>query len=112
DDMIMLVWFLDDGCVIRNKSGALDMKLSSEGFSKQDNLILCNLLNARYNANFKLYECKWGKFHIRGYGNSAQAVIDDITPIYPFDIMGRKATWLKPFTKKIRSSDIKRAKIK
>ena len=111
NSLSVLIWFLDDGCIVRTKSSKLELKLSTDGFSKEDNEFLQCLLSKRYGVQFNIYSSKEGTYHIRGCDAAAQAIINDILPIYPFDIMSRKATWLKPFEVKSKSRDLKRTKI-
>lgn len=111
--LIMLIWFLDDGCVTRshNGKGKLEIKFSTEGFVREDSLFLIDLLQYRYSQKYYICDNGTGKFNIRGYGSSADAIIDDISSVYPMDLMGRKATWLLPYEPVIHSYDIKRQKI-
>jgi hypothetical protein len=118
DTLIMLIWFLDDGCAIRNESGKLEIKFSTEGFCEDDVLFLLDLLRHKYGQKYTSYLNQKPKntlqsgLRICGYGPAADAIIDDISSIYPYDLMGRKAVWRQPYTPKIHSFDIKRDKIK
>lgn len=111
NQLIMLIWFLDDGCVIRTKSNKLEIKLSTDGFIKDDSLFLCELLQQRYNQKFNVYNSGNEKFHIRGFDLATKALINDIMPVFPFHLMNRKATWLFPLEKKNHSYDLKEEKI-
>jgi len=105
NQLTVLIWFLDDGCITRSSSGKLALKFSTEAFSKDEVLFLLELLNKRY-SGFKIN----GKV-INGYDKPVMSFIEDINPIF-LECMSRKATWRKEFIKNSKSSDIKREKIK
>jgi len=114
NQLLMLIWFLDDGHIERCRSDKLIIKLSTDGFAKDDVLFLCDLLRHRYGQKYTVYQNSHPKnslqsgLRICGYGSSTEVIINDIREIYPYDLMARKATWAQPYVPKIHSYDIKK----
>lgn len=54
DGYSLLIWFLDDGCVVSNKNGRLDLQLSTDGFLREDTEYLVDKLYKRYDACFSI----------------------------------------------------------
>jgi hypothetical protein len=48
---VLSIWFMDDGCSI---GGGYQLKISSQSFTLNENLILCNILNKKYNLKLKV----------------------------------------------------------
>jgi hypothetical protein len=110
--MIMLIWFLDDGSVVRNDHEKLILKFATDGFRRYDTLFLKDLLEKRYGGTFKLYknsvydDDNFG-YRLYGYNKPAEAFVEEMNSII-LPCMSRKYTWLEPYEKKIHTYDIKR----
>ncbi len=89
DPMLLLTWFLDDGCVV-NKNGRLDLKLSTDCFSKIENEFLADLLYQRYDSHFSINQDKNSKWKIVAADESTRRFLREIDPICP-DFMSRKS---------------------
>lgn len=60
DNLALAVWFMDDGSSKKNKNGVTYCsKISTEGFSYKENVILQNILNTNFNIRSKI--CKYSK---------------------------------------------------
>lgn len=88
---VLLVWFLDDGCIIK-KSNHLTIKFATDGFSKEDTEFLAHLLLKTFNIELGIYKNGNG-FILKGSTKPAKKIIDIIEPIFPL-CMIRKKTWI------------------
>jgi hypothetical protein len=87
--LICLVWFCDDGSIIHRNKKATELKLSTHGFSFEENLFLVSLLNNELKENFRI--CKdASNFYIAGSTKAAIAFIKYIDNIFP-ECMSRKS---------------------
>ena len=87
--LICVVWFCDDGSIIHRNKKSTEIKLSTHGFSFENNLFLVNELNKTLNEKFRI--CKdESKFYIAGSTKSAMAFIKYIDTIFP-ECMSRKS---------------------
>lgn len=87
--LICLVWFCDDGSIIHRSKKATELKLSTHGFSIEENLFLINLLNNELKEKFRI--CKdESNFYISGSTKAALAFIKYIDNIFP-ECMSRKS---------------------
>jgi hypothetical protein len=114
NSMIMLIWFLDDGCITRSNSGKFNLQLSTDGFRKDDTMFLLDLLEERYDCRFEAHcsNIEKQQYRIHGYGDAANAIIEEMKPFFPYEMMGRKATWNIHWEPKIHTYDHKEMKIK
>jgi len=56
----LATWFADDGCVTI-RPGKYEIKLATQGFSKEEVLFLQEKLNKQFTLNFKMYQDNSGK---------------------------------------------------
>jgi hypothetical protein len=89
--LTLLIWFLDDGCIINLSKNALQIKFSTDGFSKNDVKFLHSLISNYTKEKFHIYKNGTG-YVIRGSTLAALKIIEIIDPIFP-DFMNRKRTW-------------------
>lgn len=87
----LLVWFLDDGCIIKKSDNNLSVKFSTDSFKKSDVIFLQKLLNKTYDTQLKVYKNGNG-FILKGSTNSVRKLIAVIDPIF-LKCMFRKKTW-------------------
>jgi hypothetical protein len=89
--LTMAIWFLDDGgiSIKGNKPHLFEIKIATDGFLEQDVEFLAHLLQERYNEYFAV--CKHEKhFIINAATMASRAIIKDIDPYIPKEIMERK----------------------
>lgn len=89
--LLLLIWFLDDGCIVNSSKNGLTLKLSTDGFIKSDVLFIANLLSLYFNDTFNVYKNGNG-FIIKVATLPTIKFIKEIIPIYP-KCMQRKITW-------------------
>jgi hypothetical protein len=89
--LILLIWFLDDGNAGKNENNVLGMKLSTNGFTKDDTQFLANLLTKRYNCYFGVHKHD-NSFVIQASDSATKAFISEIKDIFP-NFMSRKIKW-------------------
>lgn len=89
--MLLLVWLLDDGCIVRSSKNGLTIKLSTDGFTEDDVAFLANLLSKYLNDKFHVYRNGNG-FIIKASTVPAMKFIKMIESIFP-SCMQRKKTW-------------------
>lgn len=89
--LTLLVWFLDDGSIIKSSENGLTLKLSTHGFCKQDVIYLTDLLTNYFSEKFNIYEDS-GNFFIKAATIPAMKFIQEIDCIFP-SCMERKRTW-------------------
>jgi hypothetical protein len=92
DPLTLLIWFLDDGCIVKLSEKSLIIKFSTDGFSIEDVLFLRSMLESFILGKIHIYKNGNG-FILRGCTDSANKIIKIIEPIFP-DCMVRKKTWL------------------
>lgn len=91
--MILLIWFLDDGCIIKKNENNLTIKFATHGFDHYSVELLKNKLQEFCDAKFNIYSS--GKGHIiKASTKTALKVIKVIDNIFP-KFMERKQTWIK-----------------
>jgi len=89
--LLLLVWFLDDGCIVNSSKNGLTLKLSTNGFSKDDVLFLAKLLDHYFNDTFNVYKNGSG-FIIKASTLPTIKFIKKIDAVFP-ECMQRKRTW-------------------
>jgi hypothetical protein len=89
--LTLLIWFLDDGCVVNSSKNGLIFQLSTDGFLKEDVEFLAILLSSFINERVNICRNK-EKFFLRGYTPSTLSLISIIDDILP-ECMSRKRTW-------------------
>lgn len=89
--LTLLVWFLDDGCIINTSKNNLTIKFSTDGFAKLDVKFLSKLLSNFISEKINVYKNGNG-FILKAATSSAKAIIDIINPIF-LPCMERKRTW-------------------
>lgn len=89
--LTMLVWFLDDGCVIRNGKAAFTLKISTDGFHKDDVIYLSDILSSFLDTNINMYRNGNG-WILKANTLAVAKLIRIIDPIFP-KCMERKRTW-------------------
>jgi DNA invertase Pin-like site-specific DNA recombinase len=89
--LILLIWFLDDGCIVKTNKNGLRIKLSTDGFVKQDTQFLAKLLFDYTGQEYKVYKNGNG-FVICGSTLATISYINIIKNIMPH-FMARKNTW-------------------
>jgi len=82
------IWFADDGSFYRKSkngiSSGLEGKFSTCGFTKNEVIYLKNLLNNKYNTNFKVYGGYGNDYYtIVGSSRPTKRLILDINDIFP-----------------------------
>lgn len=87
--LICLIWFCDDGSIIHRNKKATELKLSTHGFSFEENLFLVHLLNEELKEKFRICKSE-SKFYIAGSSKAAIAFIKYIDAIFP-ECMSRKS---------------------
>jgi len=91
DPLTLLIWFLDDGCIIRNGK-SLSFKLSTDGFLDDDVCFLEKVLS-EFISSEDIHYYKNGKgLILKGSTNPTIKLINVIEPIFP-EFMFRKRTW-------------------
>jgi hypothetical protein len=95
--LTMLIWFLDDGWVNIKKTGSIQLGLATDGFLKTEVEYLAKLLYERYEEYYGVHDNGNKNPAGRGWiiqtnGRGAMAIIKDIDPIYPNNML-RKAKW-------------------
>lgn len=88
--LTLLIWFLDDGCVITS-GNSLKIKFSTDAFIKDDVIFLCNLLENFIQEKLKIYKNGSG-YIIRGETLATVKIINIIDPIF-LECMERKRKW-------------------
>lgn len=98
--LTIAVWLCDDGTVYsdQNRVYRLYTHFYTCGFSKDDNMFLISLLEAKYGDGFSL-----GKdnsrdppyLHIKSNDTSTRRMLNDIDSVFPLS-MDRKAIWRQP----------------
>lgn len=89
----LLIWFLDDGCVVNTSKNGLTIKFSTEGFSKEEVIMLSSIIKNFSEAELNVYKNGNG-FILKGSTLEAIKIIKIIDPIFP-ECMQRKRTWTK-----------------
>lgn len=87
--LVCLIWFCDDGSIIRRTKKAIELKLSTHGFSLEDNIFLVNLLHKEFNETFRLVKDN-NHYYIVGSSKAAFKFISYIDDIFP-ECMSRKS---------------------
>jgi len=90
--LILLIWFLDDGCVVKHSKNSLRLKLSTHGFSKSDVEFLMKLLSEYFQIPFKMYGSLKNGFFIMASTLPTIKFIETIDGIFP-SFMERKRKW-------------------
>lgn len=90
NNVIIAVWACDDGNFSITPNKRLRIKLHTQGFSKEEVFFLKDLLNDRYNTNFKVQNPKEDKFIIVGHDHQTRLLLKDIDSVFP-DSMNRKS---------------------
>ncbi len=85
------IWFCDDGSVVVSKNKRLKIKLSTHGFSLDENVYLINLLFKMFNEKFTL-SCDNGKYFITAADSGCKSFIKYIEKYIPIS-MKRKIVW-------------------
>lgn len=91
--LTLLVWFLDDGCIIKKSESNLILKLATNGFKPEDTLFLAKLLEDFLGEKISMYRNGNG-YILRGSTKTSRKLISIIEPIFP-SFMSRKKTWIK-----------------
>lgn len=93
--LICAIWFCDDGCILmpNKKCKRLALKLSTHGFSYEDNQKLVNLLTNELKEYFSIRYDE-GNYYIAAADAGARAFIKYIEKYIPKS-MNRKITWTK-----------------
>jgi len=87
--MICLIWFCDDGSIIYRSKKAIELKLSTHGFSLKENQFLVKLLTKKFKEKFRIIPD--GNHHyIVGSTKGALKFINFIDDIFP-PCMARKS---------------------
>jgi hypothetical protein len=89
--LVLLIWFLDDGCIITKSENNLIIKFATDGFSYDDVYFLKTHLNDSYQINLNIYKNGNG-FILKGSTIAAKMIISIIDPIFIL-CMNRKRTW-------------------
>lgn len=89
--LTLLIWFLDDGCITTSSKNALTMKLSTDGFLKDDVSFLAQLLSDFIGKKINIYKNGNGLI-LKASTLATIEVIKIIDPIFP-DFMNRKKIW-------------------
>lgn len=89
--LTLLIWFLDDGSVIKPSEHGLQIKFSTDGFPEEDTRFLAQLLSSFINDEVKVYKNGNG-FILRLATIAATKLIEIIDPIFP-PCMERKRIW-------------------
>lgn len=94
--IVCAIWFCDDGYINnrnkRNKNNHLELELCTNGFSKEDVIILSNNLSELLQENFRATKCKDEQYVISAGHRSTVAFIKYIKDFIPYS-MKRKITW-------------------
>lgn len=90
--LILLIWFLDDGCVIKSSKNGLTLQLSTQGFIKSDVDFLADLLSKYLKSQYKVYGNSKNGFLIRSSTLPTIKFIETIDDIFP-SFMERKRKW-------------------
>jgi len=88
---ILLVWFLDDGCITKTSEHGLSIKLSTDGFTRDDTDYLAELLGLFIGEKINVYKNGSG-WILKSYTLAAIKIIKIIDAILP-ECMLRKRTW-------------------
>ncbi len=99
--LICAIWFCDDGCITIGKTNRLRLKLSTHGFSKEENLRLSNVLKLMFNEQFSIV-CDDGNYFITASDAGAKTFIKYIQKHIPKS-MKRKIKWDRNHFKQKRS---------
>lgn len=86
----LLVWFLDDGCIVRYNN-SLVVKFSTDGFFEKDVEFLRKLLESFIDEKFCKYK-NGQNWILKSSTKAALKIIKIIEPIF-LDCMIRKKTW-------------------
>lgn len=87
------IWFCDDGCVIsKPNSKRLSLKISSHGFSYEDNLRLCDMLNYKFPGSYFSLREDNKKYYIGSADFGTKEFIKYINYYIPLS-MDRKIKW-------------------
>jgi hypothetical protein len=89
--LTILIWFLDDGCVVKSSENGLTIKFSTDGFTKSDTNHLAVLLESFIHEKINVYKNGSG-FILKAATLAAIKIIKIIDPIFP-NCMERKRTW-------------------
>lgn len=89
--LTLLIWFLDDGCVVHSGKNSLTIKISTNCFVKEDVEFLSQLLTKNFGIKLNVYKHDSG-YILKGATGPALKFIDTIKDIFP-DFMQRKKTW-------------------
>ncbi len=89
--MSLLVWFLDDGCVVKSSEHGLTIKFATDGFAKEDVDFLAELLGSYVGETINVYKND-DRFILKAATLAAVKVINIIDPIF-LSCMERKRTW-------------------
>lgn len=102
-DLTILIWFLDDGCIVKSGRNSLTIKFSTNGFLKSDVEFLAEKLKIYTDENFNIYKNGTG-YILKASTIPTMKIIDIINPIFP-QCMSRKKTWegidFSPYLKKV-----------
>lgn len=90
----LLIWFLDDGCVIQKNENHVIIKLSTDGFMRHDVEFLQQLLCRNFDIKLNIYRNGTG-FILKGSTENARKFISVIDGIFPLCML-RKRTWNIP----------------
>jgi len=88
----LLVWFLDDGTIIRVSDANLTLWLATNGFCEEDVRFLGEALQAYFGQGFHVYGNSNRGYKIKCSTESTLKFIKAIDPVFP-NCMKRKRTW-------------------
>jgi hypothetical protein len=80
--LIMQIWYCDDGSLEIFESGNFRIKFATQGFSKDENIFLIDLLKDRYCEKFSLHKDK-DKWRICASSKVSPVVIEDLKDGFP-----------------------------
>lgn len=81
NSLIIAIWACDDGNFSITDNKRLRIKFHTQGFLKEDVLFLKNLLDKRYNTEFKVQSPDENKFIIVGHDHQTRILLKDIDSV-------------------------------
>lgn len=95
--LVLVNWFCDDGCITHNSKNSLSLKLSTNGFIKEDVEFLAMKLSDRYKEHFYVASHGPNKLPILlGSDGAARAFLKEIDNLIPPGMERKALYWRDP----------------
>lgn len=105
--LTIATWIADDGSIYigKDKKGnihpeTLTLKLATDGFTKQDTLLLKEKLEVKYDFEWKIYQHKTGQYTLHSTkSDNTKKILKDINEHFPPGMERKSNLWRSPKAK-------------